>query len=340
MYSRAGAGRGRILEPRRLLATLRTRVRREVRPGGGASDIDTTIDFTSGWAPGDQNDVGVQGAFFTFTDARSGGDSLMEPESFADSGSEICARGARVARMARPKHRQLGLALAPETGAGQPSAQGSAAAAPSASIAAGGKLATTPWVPVLLSGGIGLVVGVIATTSFFLLREPAVTPAANVTSPVTTLASPVELPEPRVEAPSEPVHEAPPSVSVDELRPLPTGSRTKPVTEAFASASAAPEAPSELTASRLREEATLLRQAREQLGRGALAEAEQSLLRSRSEFPDSRLQQEREALTIELLVRRGLKVEAAALARAFLEKYPHSPHLARVRRARAEGGGL
>lgn len=97
--------------------------------------------------------------------------------------------------------------------------------------------------------------------------------------------------------------------------------------------------PPELAASRLREEAALLRQAREELGRGALDDAEMSLQSSLMRFPDSKLQQEREALTIELLVRRGLTTRAASAARAFLQKYPHSPHAARVRRALGEGGG-
>ena len=90
-------------------------------------------------------------------------------------------------------------------------------------------------------------------------------------------------------------------------------------------------------ASRLRQEAALLREAREQLGRGSLSEASNTLAKSHTEFPHSRLLQEREALTIELYMRQGRKLEARSLARAFLSKYPHSPHAAQVRRALEAG---
>jgi outer membrane protein assembly factor BamD (BamD/ComL family) len=87
--------------------------------------------------------------------------------------------------------------------------------------------------------------------------------------------------------------------------------------------------------SQLRQEAALLRRAREQLGRGALTEASSTLTESRVAFPESRLSQEREALTIELYVRQGRLLEARTLARVFLSRHPQSPHAAQVRRALA-----
>lgn len=72
--------------------------------------------------------------------------------------------------------------------------------------------------------------------------------------------------------------------------------------------------------------------------RGAVAEAAETLRESRATFPESRLSQERDALTIELTVRQGRTLEARSLARAFLSKHPQSPHAAQVRRVLETAG--
>ena len=84
-------------------------------------------------------------------------------------------------------------------------------------------------------------------------------------------------------------------------------------------------------ASQLQEEAALLKAAREQLRRGALAAAFATLETSRQRFSASELGQEREALTVELLYRSGQRAAAATRARAFLSRYPESPHRDQVR---------
>lgn len=191
-----------------------------------------------------------------------------------------------------------------------------------------------PWAPVLLSGVLGLAVGVVATTSFFLLRDDASPPASPAPASTASSSPSVATVEPRtastpdqdaVEPPAR--AESPPSVPVEKLSPATRPNAPRPESE-----TAAP-APSVDVASQLRQEAGLLRRAREQLGRGALTEASKALAASRAQFPDSRLSQERDALTIELFVRQGRTHEATSLARAFLSKHPHSPHAAQVRRA-------
>ena len=86
-----------------------------------------------------------------------------------------------------------------------------------------------------------------------------------------------------------------------------------------------------LAASRLKEEAALLRRARAELRAGALAQAFATLEASRRAFTAPELTQEREALAIELLYRSGERAAAASRARDFLARFPESPHAAAIR---------
>lgn len=187
-------------------------------------------------------------------------------------------------------------------------------------------VAPLSWGPLVLSGVVGLAVGVAATTSFFLLRDDA-SPAAP-TAPVNSVigsAPAASVEQYSAESTARPA--SPPGAAVEQVQPSTRPNAARPTAAATASV------PSDGATSRLRQEAALLRLAREQLGRGALTEASNALMESRVAFPDSRLSQEREALTIELYVRQGRTLEASSLARAFLSKHPHSPHAAQVRRA-------
>lgn len=205
------------------------------------------------------------------------------------------------------------------------------APAPAASLAP-----PLTWAPLVLSGVFGLVVGVVATTSFFLLRDDASPPAPSAPASPASASPRAASVEPRTTGTRgddsvEPARtQSPPSVAVENLRPLTRPNAAQP-------SGAAEPMPSGSPASQLRQEAALLRLAREQLGRGALTEASSTLTQSRVAFPDSRLSQEREALTIELYVRQGRMLEARSLARAFLSKHPQSPHAAQVRRALETG---
>ncbi|HVR18062.1 MAG TPA: hypothetical protein VMS65_00150 [Polyangiaceae bacterium] len=86
-----------------------------------------------------------------------------------------------------------------------------------------------------------------------------------------------------------------------------------------------------VAASRLKEEAALLRRARSELRAGALAAAFATLEASRQKFTAPELSQEREALAIELLYRSGERAAAAVRAREFLLRFPESPHGAAIR---------
>ncbi|HEU5076739.1 MAG TPA: hypothetical protein VFU02_21265 [Polyangiaceae bacterium] len=224
------------------------------------------------------------------------------------------------------------------------------------------------WAPLVVSGVCGLVLGVVATTSFFLLRdsEPRTTTAAA--PPNAAGAGSASLPPrqgsaegaelaglrqsdaapqgPRAQRAAEAPHGAESQQAIgSQQRAASEPSRPSThdsVTHDQASPSPGPSPsqaspPEASAASELREDATLLRRAREQLGRGLLSEASDTLTQSRTRFPHSRLSQEREALTIELYMHQGRTLEARSLATGFLSKYPHSPHAVQVRRALETG---
>jgi len=74
----------------------------------------------------------------------------------------------------------------------------------------------------------------------------------------------------------------------------------------------------------LGEERALLDEARAAIARGRLGEAQALLLRHAQAFPEGRLVEEREALTIRLLVRQGHRAEANRRAARFRQEHPHS----------------
>jgi outer membrane protein assembly factor BamD (BamD/ComL family) len=84
-------------------------------------------------------------------------------------------------------------------------------------------------------------------------------------------------------------------------------------------------------ASHLRDESAMILGARRVLRAGDPARALTLLDAARTRFPDGGLVQEREALTIEALVRSGQRALATKRAEAFLRDYPKSPHGADVR---------
>jgi hypothetical protein len=176
-----------------------------------------------------------------------------------------------------------------------------------------------------------------STSELSAAMQPAPAPMALVArSPLAPVASPALL--------------APEAFEPSSNEPAPTSSRS--VTSARFSASHAPvpaPAPSPVVAlqgsvaafplpdagpipkSRLEEEAALLRRARAELRSGALAAAFGTLEASREKFSAPELYQEREALLIELLHRSGQGERARERARAFLARFPESPHAAAVR---------
>ncbi|MBX3263370.1 MAG: hypothetical protein KF782_27100 [Labilithrix sp.] len=77
--------------------------------------------------------------------------------------------------------------------------------------------------------------------------------------------------------------------------------------------------------SSLREEASLLHEARAALSRGAHDVARAKLDEARARFPTSQLAPERDALEVRLASESGDRPRAARLAKAFVERYPDSP---------------
>jgi hypothetical protein len=135
------------------------------------------------------------------------------------------------------------------------------------------------------------------------------------------------------------------SSAADRIDPVPT-SRPPPVSQvrpdavvgqparaASVPASAAFPLPADGVPRRtsLAAEAALLQKARSELRAGAIGAAAATLESSRQKFSAPELDQEREALAIELLYRSGRVAPASARARAFLQRYPESPHVSRVR---------
>ena len=88
---------------------------------------------------------------------------------------------------------------------------------------------------------------------------------------------------------------------------------------------------SDARVSQLEGETRALRRARDELRAGKLADAFATLEASQRRFAAPELVQEREALMIELLARSGQQAAAAQRARAFLSRFPESPHAQQVR---------
>ena len=89
--------------------------------------------------------------------------------------------------------------------------------------------------------------------------------------------------------------------------------------------------PSSARVSQLEGETRALRRARDELRGGRLSDALATLEASQRQFSLPELDQEREALLIELLYRTGQKPAAERRAHAFLSRFPDSPHAQQVR---------
>jgi hypothetical protein len=129
--------------------------------------------------------------------------------------------------------------------------------------------------------------------------------------------------KPSREAPSAPGQLAPNTPALP--------SRPAPSVAEFGELNEAPRPSAEQRASDLRQEALLLRQARQRLRAGDLTSANRLLEESKARFAFPQLHQEREALAIELLFRSDQRAAAAERARLFLKAFPESPHASHVR---------
>jgi hypothetical protein len=152
-----------------------------------------------------------------------------------------------------------------------------------------------------------------AWVAFVREPEPARPPAIAVQKPLPSAGAPA------AEAPREPaIPEETPAPKPREETPLRPEANTK----------AAPRA---LTGDALAEESALITEARADLKRGDARAALAALKRLKQKSPNGVLSQEREVLTIQALAKTGESTQAAKRARAFIERYPNSPHTPTLR---------
>jgi hypothetical protein len=159
-------------------------------------------------------------------------------------------------------------------------------------------------------------------------------PARNLGVPADVVPAAESGPEPKVTpaASSTAAARAPdkglPGGDARDIRPaLSNGSSVA----AFDDAPGQPTRESARRASQLEAEARALRDARAALKAGELSNAFATLEAAQRNFSVPELDQEREALMIELLQRSGHSDAASQRARAFLKLYPNSPHAGQVR---------
>jgi hypothetical protein len=233
---------------------------------------------------------------------------------------------------------------------GVPDAASAPVAPPAASAAAAAKLSGTATLVALGKGfALGVGVSLAAAGVGRFERAPAKEVEPAVAAPVArdtpAVAAPQQVnPHPELpETPESPVvarfSGTPPVASSSAEPTLPLATATVPSSPVEArgpgssSVAAFPLADGQAAsrASRLEEEAAMLRRARAELRGGRLAEAFATLEASRERFSLPELAQEREALLIELLYRSGQRASAGEKARSFLSRYPESPHAAKVR---------
>jgi hypothetical protein len=134
--------------------------------------------------------------------------------------------------------------------------------------------------------------------------------------------------EPPPAAGAPPSEDTPAPAESAEVPPAPRPHKTA---HAQPRPAAGPAGPPPTSAGRLREETTLIREARQALRQGDAARALKLLDECRRLFPRGVLEQERERLAIEALSRSGRAAEASARAASFLRKYPDSPHAGEIR---------
>ena len=239
---------------------------------------------------------------------------MNDPRRWTDDGGEATARERELVRAGRdagPSHEQRRMMWGAIAAQAIPSAPGQGAAPASGTAASTGLTVAKGTVIVALIGA-----GIVA--SYRTMRGPA----PPITPPSAAAPAPQEQPQLPSVSPSpgdEPSAAAPRSAKIAHSTPRSNVAATKEVSE-------------NARASQLREESEMILGARRVLRAGDPSRALTLLDAARARFPDGILVQEREALTIEALVRSGQRALATKRAEAFLRAYPKSPHGADVKR--------
>jgi hypothetical protein len=294
---------------------------------------------------------------------------VNDPKRWLEQGEPLSPLGENLLRNARSAGlradeksalwRSIQAQLPPIPPDGAPPAGGAAPAGgapPSSAIDAAGiksaAVVKSTAVPVLMAKPMAfgaLLGGLVALGSFALSGDdplPVVSPP--VSPPVSSSSAPLDTassPGPRPVAP-ETSFALPATPSATAARfatgtvhherapdrePPPAPTESASAAPLVSASSSGPADPIHERATRLRAEAQHVLQIRTRLRSGDAAGALQLLDQAHTLFPDGVLGQEREALTIEALARRGQQAAAAERARAFLQAHPHSAFAADVR---------
>jgi len=241
---------------------------------------------------------------------------MNDPRRWTDDGGEATALERELVRAGRdpgPSHQQRRMMWGAIAAQAIPSATGQGAAPASGTAASTGLTVAKGTVIVALIGA-----GIVA--SYRTMRRP-IPPIMQPSAPAPAPA-PHEQPQLPSVSPApgaDPSGEAPRSVRIAHSTPRPNAAATKEVVE-------------NARASQLREESEMILGARRVLRAGDSLRALTLLDAARARFPEGILVQEREALSIEALVRSGQRALATKRAEAFLRAYPKSPHGADVKR--------
>ncbi|MEJ7601708.1 MAG: hypothetical protein WKG01_27650 [Kofleriaceae bacterium] len=235
-----------------------------------------------------------------------------------------------------------------------PSEHNRAAAARRLGIAAitlaGGGKATTAiagalwWKAGLVVAVIGGIIGTAVVVGSSNLAGSAATDRAKLMAPVTptvVVAPPAPVPEalepaPVERAPVEPVPQAAVKPTRKIARPIeapvePAPAIEPPAPPVPAPTVPAPTVPAPIDARRLAAEVAVLDRARAALKGRDPAAALTVLDEHRREFAEGALVAEAEVVRLEALIQAGRKADARDQARSFLERFPSSPLVRRVR---------
>jgi len=245
---------------------------------------------------------------------------MNDPRRWTDEGGEATARERELVRAGRdagPSHEQKRMMWGAIAAQAVPPATGQGATPASGPAASTGLTVAKGTVIVALIGA-----GIVA--SYRTMRGPI----PPITQPAAAAAAPAPDEQPRLPSVSpspgdDPSREAPRSVKIAHPTPRPNAAATREVGETA-------------RASQLREESEMILGARRVLRAGDPSRALMLLDAARTRFPEGILVQEREALSIEALVRSGQRALATKRAEAFLRAYPKSPHGADVKRVVVE----
>jgi len=262
---------------------------------------------------------------------------MSDPRRWSEDAGELSGAERRLLRaglepsVPRSAKRAVWVALAAQL----PSA---VAAATTAGAGAGGLASTLGSMSLLKAAGAGVLLGATTITAATVIEHHS---AARPTAPAPVrVAAPAVSARPLVAAGPRPKVSSPATLADPApAAPLPEVGRTRspsvaaPLAAAPLAAPSVASFPDDGASSRPDAESRKVATARSLLRAGQAQAALVALERTRHDFPNGELSQERDALTIDALRALGNTAEARRRAAAFLARYPSSPHAPIARRA-------